>query len=247
VVVLLPVDDGLLLIRRAVEPHRGKLALPGGYIDLGETWQQAGAREVKEETGHSIDPDKLEVFSVRSAPDGTLLVFCTAHPITAASLPMFVPTDESSERVILRQPEELAFPLHTEAVRQFFEQKNPSFQKDLIPNQADSTGSERTYFVRVIDNFHRTDPEEEFEVEGFPTLEAAREYAMRRVRSSIEGLRKPGQSKEELYHSWKALGEEAVVEEGEYMGMVHFDTFCRNPATEEETNYLALDPRRKNR
>ncbi|MBI1877066.1 MAG: hypothetical protein HYR94_02315 [Chloroflexi bacterium] len=31
-VVLLPVEDGLLVIRRGIEPQRGQLALPGGFI-----------------------------------------------------------------------------------------------------------------------------------------------------------------------------------------------------------------------
>ena len=118
-VVLLPVDDGLMLVRRAIAPHVGKLALPGGYIDLGETWQQAGAREVREETGLIIDPDALEMFWVRSAPDSTLLVFGLTSPHSAADLPVFVPTNESADRVVIRQPEALAFPLHTQAVQRF--------------------------------------------------------------------------------------------------------------------------------
>src|SRR6476659_9743246 len=42
-VVLVPVDGGLLLVRRAIPPV-GQLALPGGYINLGESWEEAGAR-----------------------------------------------------------------------------------------------------------------------------------------------------------------------------------------------------------
>lgn len=43
-VVLVPVEDGgLLLVRRAIEPRTGKLALPDGYVNFGETWQEAEA------------------------------------------------------------------------------------------------------------------------------------------------------------------------------------------------------------
>ncbi|HET9221798.1 MAG TPA: NUDIX domain-containing protein, partial [Roseiflexaceae bacterium] len=63
-VVLLPVDDGLLLVRRAIPPHVGKLALPGGYVNLDETWQEAGAREVLEETGVVIDPQEIREYRV---------------------------------------------------------------------------------------------------------------------------------------------------------------------------------------
>jgi ADP-ribose pyrophosphatase YjhB (NUDIX family) len=51
IVVLVPLRGGLLMIHRALAGEgQGKLALPGGYQMLGQTWQEAGAREVLEET-----------------------------------------------------------------------------------------------------------------------------------------------------------------------------------------------------
>ncbi len=50
-VMLVPAAGGLVVIRRGIEPAKGLLALPGGYINLGESWQQAAARELFEETG----------------------------------------------------------------------------------------------------------------------------------------------------------------------------------------------------
>ncbi len=41
----------LLLVRRAVEPGKGKWCLPGGFQELGETPEQCARREFKEETG----------------------------------------------------------------------------------------------------------------------------------------------------------------------------------------------------
>jgi ADP-ribose pyrophosphatase YjhB (NUDIX family) len=40
VATLVPVDNGLLVVRRGIQPGRGRLALRGGYINLGETWQE---------------------------------------------------------------------------------------------------------------------------------------------------------------------------------------------------------------
>lgn len=121
-VVLLPIDRGLLVVRRNIEPQRGRLALPGGYINYGESWQQAGAREVFEETGLVIEPDCLREFRVRSAPDSTLLIFGLAQPIGLGDLPPFVPNEETQEITVIAAPEELAFSLHTEVVRDYFDQ-----------------------------------------------------------------------------------------------------------------------------
>jgi ADP-ribose pyrophosphatase YjhB (NUDIX family) len=120
-VVLVPVDGGLLVIRRGIEPELGKWALPGGYVDIGESWQQAGAREVFEETGVTIAADEIVTFGVHSSVDrGLLIVLGLAGERRAAELPPFTPTSETTERAILQAPEEMAFPLHTEAVAEFF-------------------------------------------------------------------------------------------------------------------------------
>ena len=50
-VLLLPVDEGLLCVRRDIEPGRGQLALPGGFMEVDETWQEAAVRELEEEAG----------------------------------------------------------------------------------------------------------------------------------------------------------------------------------------------------
>ncbi len=119
-IVLVPVDDGLLLVRRNIEPHKGKLALPGGYIDLGESWQEAGAREVFEETGITIDPAGIDLVTVYSAPDGTIIIVSQATPMYSADLPDFVLNEEATERGFISAPQELAWPLHTQAVTAYF-------------------------------------------------------------------------------------------------------------------------------
>ncbi len=49
--VVFDASDQLLLIRRANEPFKDRYALPGGFVEVGETVEAAALRELKEETG----------------------------------------------------------------------------------------------------------------------------------------------------------------------------------------------------
>ena len=66
-VVLLPVayDDGrtgLVVVRRDIEPFRGEIALPGGFIETGESWREAAVRELREETGLAAEAGRSTAF-----------------------------------------------------------------------------------------------------------------------------------------------------------------------------------------
>ncbi len=49
-----------------------------------------------------------------------LLLFALARPRRAAELPAFVTTNETTERLVIDKPTELAFVLHTQAAAAFF-------------------------------------------------------------------------------------------------------------------------------
>jgi ADP-ribose pyrophosphatase YjhB (NUDIX family) len=122
--MLQPVDDGLLVIKRGAAPRLGQLALPGGFVEMHETWQQACARELREEAGVSIPADTVTDFGVRSTPDGYLLVFGLGPQLRSVDLAAFQPSREASERIIITAPTDLAFPLHTEMVHRFFARRS---------------------------------------------------------------------------------------------------------------------------
>ena len=48
-------DGCVLLLRRALEPAKGLFGLPGGFIDVGESAEQAVHRETREETGLEVE------------------------------------------------------------------------------------------------------------------------------------------------------------------------------------------------
>jgi len=60
--VVLNSKKEILLIKRKVEPKRGKWALPSGFIELYEEPESAAQRELEEETG--IKVDKLKLLNV---------------------------------------------------------------------------------------------------------------------------------------------------------------------------------------
>ena len=119
-VLLVPVTGGgVVLVRRAVPP--AGLALPGGFIELGESWQSAAARELAEETGLRVDPAAIRELAVRSAPDGTLLVFGSGPEVERSALTGFAPSAEVAGIEVVDAPRSgVVFPLHAEVLADWF-------------------------------------------------------------------------------------------------------------------------------
>jgi ADP-ribose pyrophosphatase YjhB (NUDIX family) len=113
-------DDRILLCRRAIEPRLGFWTVPAGFMEIGETMQQAAARETREEALADVEI-------------GTLLAI--AHVTHAAQVhvffraqmrsPTFGPAPESSEVMLVGLAaipwDELAFPSIEFALRCYLE------------------------------------------------------------------------------------------------------------------------------
>jgi 8-oxo-dGTP diphosphatase len=65
--VVIPSEKGVVLVRRGSEPYEGRWALPGGFVEVGETVRQAAVREAAEETGLAVEVSRL--VGVYSDPD----------------------------------------------------------------------------------------------------------------------------------------------------------------------------------
>ncbi len=66
--IIVPSEEGhVLLIRRDTDPYEGYWALPGGFVEVGETVEAAAAREAEEETGLKVEIERL--VGVYSDPD----------------------------------------------------------------------------------------------------------------------------------------------------------------------------------
>ena len=111
--------EGIVLLRRGIEPGHGLWVYPGGYVDRGESLPDAAARETREEVGLEVRVDRL--VGVYSYPGRPVIVVVYAATVTGGTLrggpealevgafpPDAIPWDA------------LAFPSTREALRDYF-------------------------------------------------------------------------------------------------------------------------------
>lgn len=76
VAAVLPVRAGrVLLLRRAFEPRARTWVFPGGFVEWGETTEQAAAREAREETGVSVEIGPVLGVYNRVGPGVVIVVY----------------------------------------------------------------------------------------------------------------------------------------------------------------------------
>lgn len=117
-VVLLSCDASftphVLLIRRGGEPFKGAWALPGGFVEEGETSVQAAMRELKEETGIELsDSDELQLIGIYDTPgrDPRGWTISAAYVASVDNMPSTKGGDDAAEAKWFELPNlpELAF------------------------------------------------------------------------------------------------------------------------------------------
>jgi 8-oxo-dGTP diphosphatase len=65
--IIIEKNGHIVLVKRGLDPYKGKLAIPGGYVEYGETVEDAAVREAREETSLKIRLD--HILGVYSDPN----------------------------------------------------------------------------------------------------------------------------------------------------------------------------------
>ncbi len=118
VLALVPYQGGLVMVRRTIEPGFGLWVVPGGFVDLGETVEEAVVREAQEEAGVTVRVVRLQnVYSYRHSR--TVVIAFETEYISGT----LAPGDEESE-VRSFAPheipwEEIAFSSSREALKEY--------------------------------------------------------------------------------------------------------------------------------
>lgn len=119
-VVIASTDDGeVALTRRNIHPGFGDIALPGGYVNYGESCEKAGVRELWEELGIVADPADLQLLSVKDGGHVTLVFYELRRRVRKDEV-VGVPNDETQEVVWTKRAVKLCFSTHTEALAEWF-------------------------------------------------------------------------------------------------------------------------------
>lgn len=120
VIALVPLDNGLVLVRRSIDPGYGLWVVPGGFVDVGEPLEEAVVRETREETLLQVKVTRF--FNIYS--------YANVRTVVAAYLTAYVAGelnagDETLEARVFAPAEipwdEIAFSSTRDAIREYLE------------------------------------------------------------------------------------------------------------------------------
>lgn len=128
-------EDKILLCRRAIEPRYGKWTLPAGFMENGETTEEGGLREAREEANANIVTDSLYImFSLPQINQVHMFYRGQLADLDFSAGPESLEVKLFSEEEI--PWDELAFPVVNKTLKYFFEDRKtntfPIRTEDLV-------------------------------------------------------------------------------------------------------------------
>jgi 8-oxo-dGTP diphosphatase len=121
VIAVIPLDGGVVMVRRAIEPGYGLWVVPGGFVDLGEVVEDALVRETREETLLTVRPVRL--LNIYSYPDHRTVIAAYVTEYVSGEL---AAGDETLEARVFGLQEipwpKIAFSSTREALREYLSQ-----------------------------------------------------------------------------------------------------------------------------
>jgi len=130
--IIIKINSGIILIERKNPPHGW--ALPGGFVDYGESLEASAVREAKEET--SLDIQLVEQFHTYSDPDRDP----RHHTVTTVFIAKGFGTPKSADdakNIGVFNKEKLPGPIvfdHEKIIDNYFQYKNGVEKRDIFRN-----------------------------------------------------------------------------------------------------------------
>ncbi len=124
--VVVALNGKVVLVRRRYEPRAGCWALPAGFMELGESAEDAAIRECHEETGLLVRVDHL--LGVYSYGEGqrTGLLIIYAAIATGGDLVAADDATEAGAFALEALPAPMAFPTHLQAIDRWRRETRPA-------------------------------------------------------------------------------------------------------------------------
>jgi len=119
---IIDLNGEIVLLKRGIEPQKGKWVIPGGYVDRGEEVKAAAVRETEEECGLKIRiKDLLGVYSYPGKIP--VVIVYTARYLTGD----LSPKDETLETGLFSEGripwQDLAFQSTVDALKDYYKNK----------------------------------------------------------------------------------------------------------------------------
>ena len=130
--IIIEINGSLILIERKNPPYGW--ALPGGFVDYGESLESAALREAKEET--SLDIRLVEQFHTYSDPNRDPRHHTVTTVFIAKGFGTPKPADDAKNIGVFTQndlPRPIVFD-HERIIRDYFQYKSGALKKDIFSN-----------------------------------------------------------------------------------------------------------------